>query len=84
MITRIQGNGVTLPSVKTTVPRPVLPTGRVINKFVSGEPGAVHHLHDRAKRARFTTIIKNKFDAWCRQVAFNETRRMKILSRRAA
>jgi len=37
--------------------------------------------HDRANRARFTTIIKNKFDAWFRQAAFNIARGMKILAR---
>jgi transposase, IS5 family len=26
----------------------------------------ISHLHDRANRARFTTIVKNKSDAWCR------------------
>jgi hypothetical protein len=41
----------------------------------------ISHLHDRAKRARFTTIIKNQFDGWFRQAAFNIARGMKILSR---
>jgi IS5 family transposase len=44
----------------------------------------ISHLHDRANRARFTTIIKNKFDAWFRQAAFNVIRGMKILTRRPA
>jgi transposase, IS5 family len=26
----------------------------------------ISHLHDRANRARFTTIVKNKFDTWFR------------------
>jgi len=49
------------------------------------------HLHDSAKRARFTDIAKNKFDVWYRQVypvkceaylsgaAFNISRGLKIL-----
>jgi hypothetical protein len=41
----------------------------------------ISHLHDRAKRARFTTIIKNQFDSWFRQTAFNVSRGMKIISR---
>jgi hypothetical protein len=41
----------------------------------------ISHLHDRANRARFTTIVKNKFDTWFRQAAFNVARGMKILSR---
>lgn len=48
-------------------------------------------IHDKAKRARFTTITKNNLDAWFRQVypvkfgdyltgaAFNVFRGMKIL-----
>ena len=37
------------------------------------------HLHDGAYRARFTTIIKNKFDCWYRQAAYNIIRGLKIL-----
>jgi IS5 family transposase len=37
------------------------------------------HLHDGAYRARFTTIIKNKFDCWYRQAACNITRGLKIM-----
>ena len=37
------------------------------------------HLHDGAKRARFTDITKNKFDGWYRQAAFNISRGLKIL-----
>jgi len=39
----------------------------------------ISHLHDGAKKARFTTITKNKMDGWCRQAAFNITRGLKIL-----
>ena len=38
----------------------------------------ISHLHDQAKRARFTTIMKNNLDAWFRQAAFNVFRGMKI------
>ena len=38
------------------------------------------HLHDRAKRARFTTVIKNIIDAMCRQAAFNIKRGAKLLA----
>ena len=37
------------------------------------------HLHDSAKRARFTDIVKNKFDCWYRQAAYNISRGLKIL-----
>ncbi len=50
-------------------------------RYIVEQYFGISHLHDRAKRARFTTIIKNKFDAWFRQAAFNVARGMKILSR---
>jgi len=37
------------------------------------------HLHDKAKRARFTTIIKNTIDAMFRQFSFNLNRGSKLL-----
>ena len=37
------------------------------------------HLHDKAKRARFTTTIKNTIDAIVRQFAFNLKRGEKLL-----
>ena len=39
----------------------------------------ISHLHDGAKRARFTDIDKNKFDSWFSQAAFNISRGLKIL-----
>lgn len=39
----------------------------------------ISHLHDGAKRARFTDITKNKFDGWYRQAAYNIARGLKIL-----
>ena len=50
-------------------------------RYIVEQYFGISHLHDRAKRARFTTLIKNKFDAWFRQAAFNIARGMKILSR---
>jgi transposase, IS5 family len=50
-------------------------------RYIVEQYFGISHLHDRAKRARFTTIIKNKFDAWFRQAAFNVPRGMKIISR---
>jgi len=56
----------------------VQPRGTLVEQYFG-----ISHLHGRANRARFTTIIKNKFDAWFRQAAFNVARGMKILSRMA-
>ena len=41
----------------------------------------ISHLHDNAKRARFTTIAKNRMDCWFRQTAYNIMRGIKIMSR---
>ncbi len=37
------------------------------------------HLADHAYRARFPKILKNNFDCWCRQAAFNIKRGLRIL-----
>lgn len=37
------------------------------------------HLHDAAKRARFTGITKSKFDGWYRKAAYNIATGLKIL-----
>jgi transposase, IS5 family len=50
-------------------------------RYIVEQYFGISHLHDRAKRARFTTIVKNNLDAWFRQAAFNVARGMKILSR---
>jgi transposase, IS5 family len=50
-------------------------------RYVVEQYFGISHLHGRAKRARFTTIIKNQFDGWFRQAAFNVARGMKIISR---
>jgi IS5 family transposase len=48
-------------------------------RYIVEQYFGISHLHDGAKRARFTTIAKNKMDCWCRQTAFNITRGVKIL-----
>jgi IS5 family transposase len=48
-------------------------------RYIVEQYFGISHLHDKAKRARFTTIPKNNFDAWCRQAAFNIRKEIKIL-----
>ena len=48
-------------------------------RYIVEQYFGLSHLHDGAKRARFTDITKNKFDAWYRQAAFNISRGLKIL-----
>ena len=48
-------------------------------RYIVEQYFGLSHLHDGAKRARFTDITKNKFDAWYRQAAFNIERGLKIL-----
>jgi len=48
-------------------------------RYIVEQYFGISHLHDGAKRARFTTIAKNKMDCWWRQAAFNITRGLKIL-----
>ena len=48
-------------------------------RYIVEQYFGLSHLHDRAKRARFTTIIKNIIDTMCRQAAFNITRGAKLL-----
>ena len=48
-------------------------------RYIVEQYFGISHLHDGAKRARFTTIAKNKMDCWCRQAAFNIGRGLKIL-----
>ena len=48
-------------------------------RYIVEQYFGISHLHDGAKRARFTDISKNKFDAWYRQAAFNIARGLKIL-----
>lgn len=48
-------------------------------RYIVEQYFGISHLHDDAKRARFTTIAKNKFDCWCRQAAYNISKGLKIL-----
>ena len=48
-------------------------------RYIVEQYFGLSHLHDRAKRARFTTIIKNIIDTMCRQAAFNITRGSRLL-----
>ena len=52
-------------------------------RYIVEQYFGISHLHNRAKRARFTTIAKNNLDAWFRQAAFNVFRGMKIVNRAA-
>jgi transposase, IS5 family len=49
-------------------------------RYIVEQYFGLSHLHDSAKRARFTDIAKNKFDVWYRQAAFNISRGLKILN----
>ena len=40
-------------------------------RYIVEQYFGLSHLHDRAYRARFTTIVKNIRDTMCRQMAFN-------------
>jgi IS5 family transposase len=40
-------------------------------RYIVEQYFGLSHLHDGAKRARFTDIAKNNFDAWCRQAALH-------------
>ncbi len=48
-------------------------------RYIVEQYFGISHLHDNAKRARFTDIAKNKFDCWYRQAAFNISKGAKIL-----
>ena len=48
-------------------------------RYIVEQYFGLSHLHDGAKRARFTTIIKNVIDAMFRQFAFNLNRGSKLL-----
>jgi IS5 family transposase len=49
-------------------------------RYIVEQYFGISHLHDRAKRARFTTIAKNRFDCWYRQAAYNISKGLKILN----
>ncbi|MCP4366728.1 MAG: IS5 family transposase [Deltaproteobacteria bacterium] len=48
-------------------------------RYIVEQYFGISHLHDEAYRARFTTIIKNRFDCWYRQAAYNISRGLKIM-----
>jgi hypothetical protein len=48
-------------------------------RYIIEQYFGLSHLHDGAKRERFTDIVKNKFDAWYCQADFNISRGLKIL-----
>ena len=48
-------------------------------RYIVEQYFGLSQLHDGAERARFTTIIKNMFDCWYRQAAYNIARGLKIL-----
>ncbi|MFC1822582.1 hypothetical protein ACFL9T_07730 [Thermodesulfobacteriota bacterium] len=49
-------------------------------RYIVEQYFGLSHLYDGACRARFTTIMKNIWDAMCRQMAFNLFRGSKILA----
>jgi len=49
-------------------------------RYIVEQYFGLSHLHTGAQRARFTTIIKNTWDAMCRQMAFNMFRGSKLLA----
>jgi len=49
-------------------------------RYIVEQYFGISHLHDRAKRARFTTIAKNRFNCWYRQAAFNIAKGLRILN----
>jgi transposase, IS5 family len=48
-------------------------------RYIVEQYFGISHLHNRANRARFTTIAKNRFDCWYRQAAYNIARGLKVL-----
>ena len=48
-------------------------------RYIVEQYFGLSHLHDGAKRARFTETCKNNFDCWFRQTAYNISRGLKIL-----
>ena len=47
-------------------------------RYIVEQYFGLSHLYDGANRARFTTILKNTWDAMCRQMAFNMFRGSKL------
>jgi IS5 family transposase len=49
-------------------------------RYIVEQYFGLSHLHDGAYRARFTTTVKNIWDAMCRQMAFNINRGAKLVT----
>lgn len=47
-------------------------------RYIVEQYFGISHLYDNAKRARFTTLAKNKMDCWFRQAAYNISKGLKI------
>ena len=47
-------------------------------RYIVEQYFGISHLKDRAKRARFPQIDKNKFDGWFRQATYNIAKGLKI------
>ena len=50
-------------------------------RYIVEQYFGISHLHDRGKRARFTSIAKNNIDLWVRQTAYNIRKGIKVLSK---
>jgi len=48
-------------------------------RYIVEQYFGISHLHDKAKRDRFTKVAKNKIDCWFRQSAYNIRRGLNIL-----
>lgn len=48
-------------------------------RYIVEQYFGISHLHDRAYRARFPDIVKNKLDCWYRQAAYNISKGMRKL-----
>jgi transposase, IS5 family len=48
-------------------------------RYIVEQYFGISHLQDKAERARFPKIEKNKFDCWYRQAAYNISKGLKIL-----
>jgi len=51
-------------------------------RYIVEQYFGISHLHDRGKRARFTTIAKNNIDIWLRQTAYNIVKGIKVLAKK--
>ena len=68
-------------STTATLTKYEIERNKKISKFryIVEQYFGISHLKDRANRARFSAIAKNKVDCWYRQAAYNMARGLKIL-----